>query len=184
MRVDLRPIVSAAAVAALLLACGSNGDEGPSNLPQPRSVLEVSSPAFEDGDTMPSKYTCDGENVSPPVRWTQAKNTDEYLLVMIDADAPGATFVHWLITQIDPQRSSVGENETPSEAVEGVNSFGDTGYAGPCPPEGDDPHGYEITVFALNRHIELAPDVAYDDLLDQIDCCLRASGTLEVAYGR
>jgi Raf kinase inhibitor-like YbhB/YbcL family protein len=167
--------------ALLCAACSSSGDE-PTDLPQKRDVLEVSSPAFEDGDTIPQTYTCDGDDVSPAIEWTGAKDTDEYVLVMVDPDA--GDFVHWLLTGIDAQRSSVGEGEPPSEAIEGVNSFGDTGYSGPCPPEGDDAHTYEITVLALNREIDLASDVSYGDLLEQIDCCLEASGTIEVQYSR
>ncbi len=177
--------VSLLAVALLLAsACDDPAEEGPADLPQPRDVLEVTSPDIEDGGEFPEVFTCDGENVSPAIRWTQASNTDEYLLVMTDPDARGGTFVHWTLLGIDPQRSSVGRNEPPSEAVLGINSFGDTGYAGPCPPEGRGAHTYEITVYALNRDLQLAADVGLQELLDQIECCVEASGTLEASYGR
>jgi Raf kinase inhibitor-like YbhB/YbcL family protein len=165
------------------LAC-DDSDPEPANLPQPRDILEVTSPDIEDGGEFPTEFTCDGANISPAIRWTQASNTEEYLLLMTDPDAPSGTFVHWKLLGIDPQRSSVGQNEPPSEAVLGINSFGDTGYSGPCPPEGRQAHTYEITVYALNRDLELAADVDLRELLDQIECCLEASGTLEASHGR
>jgi len=166
-----------------LVAC--NGSE-PVSAPSPESAdaIEVSSPHLEDGGEFPVEFTCDGEDASPAIRWSRVDNTEEYLLVMTDPDAPGGVFVHWKLLGIDPGRSSVGRNQPPSEAVEGINSFGQTGYAGPCPPEGSDAHTYEITVYALNRDLELAPDVELRELLGQIECCLEASGDLEAAYGR
>lgn len=106
------------------------------------------------------------------------------MVVMTDPDAPGGTFVHWKVFGIDPQRSSIGTDEIPSEATIGINSFGDTDYAGPCPPEGASPHTYEITVYALDRSLELAADVDLRELLDQIECCIQAQGGMQVSYGR
>jgi Raf kinase inhibitor-like YbhB/YbcL family protein len=164
-------------------ACDDSEPE-PTALPEPRNTLEVSSPDLEDGGEFPQNFTCDGSDVSPALRWTQAKNTKEYVIVMTDPDAPGGVFVHWKLFEIDPQRSSVGRGVAPSEALVGINSFGETGYSGPCPPEGRSAHTYEITVYALNRSLELAPDADLRELLAQIRCCVEASGTLKASYGR
>jgi Raf kinase inhibitor-like YbhB/YbcL family protein len=184
MELPLRLLALLFAVTLGAAGCADSDQDEPVGLPENLDVLEVSSPDLEDGGEFPADFTCDGDNVSPALRWTQAKNTDEYIIVMNDPDARGGEFVHWKLFSIDPQRSSVGRSEVPGEAVEGINAFGDTGYAGPCPPEGEEAHTYEISVYALNRSLELAPDASLRELLDQINCCLEASGTMEVSYAR
>ena len=179
------PVVVAlvAVVAMAAIACGESEQE-PQGLPEPREVLEVSSPDLEDGGEFPVQLTCDGDETSPAIEWSLATNTEEYMILMTDPDAPNETFVHWVLLDLDPERSSVGTGQVPGEATQGENSFGDTGYAGPCPPEGDDAHTYEITVYALNRSLEIPPDADLRELLSHIRCCVQASGTLEASYAR
>jgi len=177
-------ILLALMLSVVSIAACDDSEPEPTAPPEARNTLEVSSPDIEDGGEFSQEFTCDGANVSPAIRWTQAKNTEEYIIVMTDPDAPGGVFVHWKLFEIDPQRSSVGRGVEPSEAVVGINSFGDTGYAGPCPPEGRSAHTYEITVYALNRSLDLAPDADLRELLAQIRCCVEASGTLKASYGR
>jgi Raf kinase inhibitor-like YbhB/YbcL family protein len=177
-------VAALVACSFLALACGDSEPEPEQPGADDAEVIEVSSPDLEDGGEFPQEFTCDGDEVSPAIRWTKVDNTEEYLLLMTDPDAPGGTFIHWKLLGIGPQRTSVGRNETPSEATEGINSFGATGYAGPCPPEGNEAHTYEITVYALNRELELAPDADLRELLDLIECCLVGTGTLEATYGR
>lgn len=136
---------------ALLIAlagCGGGGGVG---------RLTVSSPAFGPGGRIPGLYTCDGRDISPPLRWSGVpSDATQLTLSMTDPDAPGGTFIHWQVSMISPGASAVQAGRVPAVATEGTNSFGTTGYRGPCPPRGSRPHRYVITVTALNGGQALA----------------------------
>jgi Raf kinase inhibitor-like YbhB/YbcL family protein len=144
------PRLAAALVAILLAAC--DGDADVAQEPgEGGAMFEVESSAFSEGDTVPRQFTCDGENVSPPLRWSGTpEDATELRISLRDPDAPGGTFTHWLITRIDPSSSDIGQGTVPAGGTEEVNSFGERGYGGPCPPPGDDPHRYVFTVEALD----------------------------------
>ena len=95
----------------------------------------LESSAFENAQAIPSRHTCEGEDVSPPLRWMNApEGTRSLALVLDDPDAPGGVFTHWLGWGLDPAAGGLGEGE-PAPG-EGRNDFGTTGYRGPCPPAG------------------------------------------------
>lgn len=148
--------------------------------------LSVTSPAFEDGSTIPVVYTCDGAETSPPLEWKGGPDATEYAVTAIDPDAPGGDFAHWAVWKIPSSAAGVGEGELPEGAIEGTNDFGETGYSGPCPPEGDDAHNYVFTVYALESGVtgELEPADGAGDLLEAISCCTTAKGTLTGTYRR
>jgi Raf kinase inhibitor-like YbhB/YbcL family protein len=104
--------------------------------------LDVTSTAFEEGGAIPSRYTCDGLDVSPPLSWSSVpEDAQSLVLIADDPDAPGATFVHWVIYNLPPDTRRLPEDvpnrETlPSGAAQGVNGAGRVGYMGPCPPSG------------------------------------------------
>jgi Raf kinase inhibitor-like YbhB/YbcL family protein len=99
---------------------------------------------------MPTRFTSDGENVSPPLRWSGVpEDATELRISLTDRDAPRGTFTHWLVTGVDRATSKVEEGAVPVGGTEGRNDFGDTGYGGPCPPAGA-PHRYVFTVEALD----------------------------------
>lgn len=106
--------------------------------------MKIKSPAFENFKEIPARYTCDGENVSPPLLFIDVPERAKSLaLIVDDPDATrGLTWDHWLIWNIAPRVASLGENEAPKGAIEGTNSFGDAGYGGPCPPKGSKPHRF------------------------------------------
>lgn len=137
--------VSVLAAAALLL--GGCGGLGGTNALSPTPVrIGVSSPAFPAGGSIPERFTCQGRDVSPPLRFSHLpRGAGELDLVMRDPDAPGGNFVHWQLTGIRPSTRSLAAGEVPASATAGPNSFGTTGYRGPCPPAGP-PHHYVITV--------------------------------------
>jgi Raf kinase inhibitor-like YbhB/YbcL family protein len=113
--------------------------------------LEVSSPAFNDRDSIPDKYTCDGLNISPPLVIEHIPDEARSLvLVMDDPDAPHGTFVHWVMWNI-PVTHHILENDVPG--IEGMNDFGRTRYGGPCPPSGT--HRYYFKIYALDDLLEL-----------------------------
>jgi Raf kinase inhibitor-like YbhB/YbcL family protein len=113
-------------------------------------MIQIESPALSEGAAMPTRFTCDGENVSPPLRWSGVpEDATELRISLTDPDAPRGTFTHWLVTGVDPATSKVEEGTVPVDGTEGRNDFGDTGYGGPCPPAGA-PHRYVFTVEALD----------------------------------
>jgi Raf kinase inhibitor-like YbhB/YbcL family protein len=113
-------------------------------------MIRIGSPALSEGDAVPTRFTCDGENVSPPLRWSDVpEDATELRITLTDPDAPRGTFTHWLVTGVDPATSEVEEGAVPAGGTEGQNDFGDTGYGGPCPPAGA-PHRYVFTVEALD----------------------------------
>lgn len=134
----------AAAVCALVPAgCGSSQALAP-------QTLTVRSSAFAPGGPIPRLYTCDGRDISPPVKWSGIPaEATELMLVMKDPDAPGGDFIHWQMSELSPRSTGLGAGQVPAVGIAGTNSFGTTGYRGPCPPRGGAPHHYVITVTAL-----------------------------------
>jgi Raf kinase inhibitor-like YbhB/YbcL family protein len=113
-------------------------------------MIQIESPAFSEGDVVPTRFTCDGENVSPPLRWSDVPpEAAELRISLTDPDAPRGTFTHWLVTGVGTQASGVDEGQVPEGGTEQRNSFDDPGYGGPCPPSGS-PHRYVFKVEALD----------------------------------
>jgi Raf kinase inhibitor-like YbhB/YbcL family protein len=113
--------------------------------------MEIWSPAFAEGDTVPVRFTCDGDDVSPPLGWSDVpEGAAELRLSVTDPDAPGGMFTHWLITGIDPSASEVPEGAVPRAGTEQRNDFGDPRYGGPCPPPGRGAHRYVFAIEALD----------------------------------
>jgi Raf kinase inhibitor-like YbhB/YbcL family protein len=144
--------------------------------------MELSSPAFADGDPIPVRHTCDGEDVSPPLAWTgPPESTVSLALCLDDPDAGRYPFTHWLAWGLTPVAGSLAEGE-PGPA-EGRNDFGASGYRGPCPPPGK-PHRYVFTLYALDAEPELGPSdrrLSFDRALEGH---VIASATLVGRYGR
>jgi hypothetical protein len=126
--------------------------------------LTVTSPAFAEGEVIPDGFTCDGANASLPLRWTKPpKGTEELALVLDDPDAPVGAFVHWVAWGIPPKPRSLPEETLPAGVVEGANSASRPGYLGLCPPPGDGPHRYRITLYALDEAPGIAAGTATAD---------------------
>jgi Raf kinase inhibitor-like YbhB/YbcL family protein len=121
--------------------------------------FELTSPAFEHGQRIPRKHTCEGEDVSPPLAWSGVpEGTRSLALVVDDPDAPGGTFTHWAAWEIDAAAGGLGEGEAPP--FEGQNDFGSVGWGGPCPPPGHGPHRYFFRLHALEGELELPAGAA------------------------
>jgi Raf kinase inhibitor-like YbhB/YbcL family protein len=113
-------------------------------------MFELRSPALSEGDPVPIQFTCDGDDISPPLSWSGVpEDTTALRLSLTDPDAPRGTFTHWLVTGIDPSSSDVGQGMVPAGGTEEGNSFGETAYGGPCPPRGGGSHRYIFTIAAL-----------------------------------
>jgi Raf kinase inhibitor-like YbhB/YbcL family protein len=114
-------------------------------------MLEIRSSALAEGDTVPVRFTCDGDGVSPPLSWSGVPEDSAELRISVrDPDAPRGTFTHWLVNGIDPSSSGVDEGAVPAGGKVETNSFGEKGYGGPCPPRGGGPHRYVFTVEAID----------------------------------
>lgn len=110
----------------------------------------LQSKAFGDGDTLPVKYTCDGEDQAPPLAWSDPPHgTKSFALVVDDPDAPSGTFRHWGAWNIPADSKGIEEGQA-SQFPQAVNDFGKQGYGGACPPEGHGPHRYRFKLFALD----------------------------------
>ncbi len=117
---------------------------------------------WTEGAPIDVRFTCDGEDRSPALRWTAPPaGTVEMALLMTDDDADG--YVHWAVAAIAPSAGEVGEGATITGAIEGVNDFGDVGWGGPCPPKGET-HTYRFMLYALDQQAELPEDFGGDDL--------------------
>ena len=130
--------------------------------------MTISSPAFEDGEMIPSIYTCDADNMNPPLQISDVPDgTKSLALIMDDPDAPGETFLHWMMWNIPPDTKNIEENDWLDGAEQGINDGGELGYMGPCPPEGA--HHYHFKLYALNKVLDLPGDISKPELEAEIE---------------
>ncbi len=115
----------------------------------------LTSASFEDEGDIPNKFTCDGADINPELEIHNVPEDAKSLALIIDdPDAPGGTFVHWVVWNIDPHARLIKQESKPSGAVQGVNSATKNGYTGPCPPQGQK-HVYRFRLFALSTVLHL-----------------------------
>lgn len=125
--------------------------------------MELRSDLFADGENIPAWYTCEGEDVSPPLRWSGVPaGTVQLALTTEDPDAPSGVFVHWVAWGLPADRNGLEEGEIPEGMVQGTTSFGVAGYRGPCPPHGHGAHRYVFSLLALDADPELPPGASID----------------------
>lgn len=189
MRTPIRPLMLFAAIAAAgaLLACAGDDDAVPTfSAGSGSGDIDLTSDAFFDGGVIPEEFTCDGADLSPPLQWDGIPDdTASLALIMDDLDA---NFVHWVAYDMDPALSgidSVGNTETlPDDGGDnGKNSFGDSGYGGPCPPSGQN-HTYQFTLYALDAPADLDPGATASQLGLVIEGHIIATGVLTGTYSR
>ncbi len=150
--------------------------------------FSLTSPSFKDGDMMDSRFTCDGDNVSPNLRWSEVpEGTISLALVCDDPDAPGGTFTHWVLYNIPPLPSDLREGvpalkTLPNNACQGVNSFGSAGYGGPCPPSGT--HRYVFTAYAVSRMLDLEPGASKKQVENAVQNRILGKAQLIGKYSR
>ncbi len=125
--------------------------------------MKLSSSAFTHDDNIPAKYTCDGENVSPPLEIIGVPPAAKSLaLIVSDPDAPAGDWVHWVVFNIPPETKLIAENSVPAGATEGTTSFGKPGWGGPCPPSGV--HHYQFKLYALDTELTLSASAKKADI--------------------
>jgi Raf kinase inhibitor-like YbhB/YbcL family protein len=142
------------------------------------TLLKIDSPAFKNEEPIPSKYTCEGENISPPLTIHDIPQGAKSLaLIVEDPDAPNGTFDHWLLWNIPVTHEL---EEKTNIGTSGINGFGKTGYGGPCPPSGT--HRYFFRVYALDEEIALIAGSDKKLLLEAIDEHVMAMGEIMAKY--
>jgi Raf kinase inhibitor-like YbhB/YbcL family protein len=145
-------------------------------------ALSLSSPAFQAGSPIPQRYTCDGQDASPPLRWSHAPRRARSLAIELkDPDAPGGVFTHWLLWNLSPRARAIPAQV--SRSTQGRNSFGRIGYSGPCPPQGST-HHYVFTLFALDRKPALQRGASPSRFHAAIGRHVVSRATLVGTYGR
>jgi Raf kinase inhibitor-like YbhB/YbcL family protein len=145
--------------------------------------LKVTSSAFSDGGKIHPKYTCDNSNVSPPLRIENLpKAVKSLALIVDDPDAPGRTWTHWLLWNIDPKATEIRENSVPQNAVQGTSDFGSARYGGPCPPSGA--HRYYFKAYALDVALSLPSSAKKAAVEKAMAGHILAKGSLMGTYSR
>ncbi len=132
--------------------------------------LTITSSAFGQDERIPRRYTGEGEDVSPPLRWSGVpEGTRQLALICHDPDAPRPHgWSHWVLVGISPNATGLEEGDAGGY-TEGVNDFGGIGYGGPMPPEGHGTHHYYFWIYALGTEVDAKPGITRRELLDAID---------------
>jgi Raf kinase inhibitor-like YbhB/YbcL family protein len=176
----------AVVVAALVLAvAGCDGADTPTTEPAAGvpDVISVTSDVLVDGGSIPRRFTCDGAGESPPLAWSGVPpEAGALALVVDDPDAPGGTFVHWLVLDVPVADDHVNEGAGPPAGVPVPNSAGSGAYSPPCPPSGT--HHYRFTVYALSRPTRPSAKIGLDEALAAIDDVAIGRGRLTASYTR
>ncbi|MGA7613876.1 MAG: YbhB/YbcL family Raf kinase inhibitor-like protein [Thermoanaerobaculia bacterium] len=149
--------------------------------------MEIRSSAFRDRGDIPPRYTCDGENTSPPIQITSIpREAHSLALIVDDPDAPSGTFVHWLVWNIPVTAATfaegAGRSKLDNGATQGTNGTGSTGWTGPCPPAGR--HRYRFTAYALDTEVDLAAGASREELETRMDGHIFERATLAGTYMR
>jgi len=150
--------------------------------------IKITSAAFEEGEMIPAKYTCDQEDVSPPLAWDSVpEGTKTLALICDDPDAPMGTWVHWVLFNLPAGANGLSENVPPERELDnggrqGTNDFGRIGYGGPCPPGGT--HRYYFKLYALDTALDLEAGARKPQLLEAMEGHILAEGQLMGKYSR
>jgi Raf kinase inhibitor-like YbhB/YbcL family protein len=185
---NLITLLLLAGTGLLVSGCGlfGDGDNSPAELHGFDGLpnLNVSSSSFQHGETIPTEFTCDGENVSPPLEWLEGPaSTEEFALIVDDPDAPRGISTHWILINIPSDTTSIERGSVPDRSVEAETRPAETGYRGPCPPEGEE-HEYRFTVYAVETVIEVSGNAGRNEVLAAIEDHVVAGGQFSGMYRR
>ena len=176
-----------ALVGALFAVAGCGGGNETVSGPPPKApaTITLESPAFKRGGEIPARYTCDGADVSPALRWFSVpRRAKELALLLEDPDAPGGTFVHWSVWGIPASATGFQDDVPTASLQQGKNGFGKVGYGGPCPPKGAAPHRYVFTLYALSQPLAAGNGASGDEVQKAIGDVAIAKGEFTGKYGR
>lgn len=147
--------------------------------------MKLTSSAFEHNQKIPVLYTCDGGNIHPPLAILGVPDAAKSLaLIVDDPDAPGGTFTHWVIWNIDPATKEIPAGQVPPKSQEGINSGGQLGFFPPCPPPAGGQHRYFFTLYALDATLGLDGKATKEDMENAMRGHVMAQSLLVGVYGR
>ena len=149
-------------------------------------AFSLTSTAFRQQESIPTKYTCDGENISPPLAWSKPpKNTLSFVLIVDDPDAPNGTWTHWILYNVPAATTQLPENfpNSNSAAMQGLNSYHQSKYDGPCPPANSG-HTYHFQLYALDTVLTLPAGAARVDVTQQMQSHIIDKVDLTAVYAR
>jgi hypothetical protein len=130
--------------------------------------VKIISSEFKNNEKIPSNYTCEGEDVNPPLEFVDVPEDAKSLaLIVDDPDAPGKTWVHWVVFNIPPETEEIDEDTVPDDAILGRTDFGNKSYGGPCPPSGT--HRYFFKLYALDAMLDLDSGASKQEVLDAMN---------------
>lgn len=145
--------------------------------------MTISSSAFDNNDSIPVEYTCEGEGISPPLTISEVPQESQSLALTVDdPDAPGGVFTHWMIWNISPATEDIEEGEIPPGVKQGLNSAGGIGYIPPCPPIGT--HHYVFNLYALDSKLNLSSHADKAELEEAMEDHIVSQTQLTGLYGR
>jgi Raf kinase inhibitor-like YbhB/YbcL family protein len=177
------------ACAGIVVGCKPAGQANSQTEGVSGMQIQLSSTAFKEGEVIPVVYTCDGENISPPLSWVSVpQNAQSLALIVDDPDAPAGIWVHWVVFDISPTLGSLSEGTSSSGSQDsfgtpGTSSFRKSGYGGPCPPKGK-PHRYFFKLYALDIKLGLKSGASKTDVEKAMQGHILAQGQLMGTYGR
>jgi Raf kinase inhibitor-like YbhB/YbcL family protein len=170
-------------ITLMLAACGGSKEKTTEAPPIP--LISLNSTAFKDTGSIPIKYTCSGQNVSPPLSWdTPPQGTQTLAIITFDLDA--GWFTHWVLFNLPSDISELKEaispqGQLPAGALQGKNNFGKIGYGGPCPPSGH-PHRYQFSLYAVDQSLDLKTGASSNQVLGAMQGHILAMGQLTGTY--
>ena len=182
----MRHLLLISVLVLALAACGGGGGNSEA-LREGAANLELTSAAFDDGDAIPTQYTCDGEDLSPPLSWGEPpEGTESFALIVEDPDAPVGTWDHWLLYNIPASVRGLEEGVPPEAelsdgSLHGQNGWRRLDYGGPCPPSGT--HRYFFRLYALDTPVDLEAGATKQELRNAMEGHVLAVGELMGTYG-
>ncbi len=170
-------------VFCLAIGFGQTGKE------ETMSTFRLSSTAFNNGETIPAVYSCEGRDISPPLTWSGVpEGVKSFALICVDPDAPVGDWIHWIAWNIPATKTGLKDSipaDEQTELTQGMNSWRRTGYGGPCPPGGHGPHRYYFTLYALDvDRLDLDMNAQLGDLKEAMKGHLIGTATLMGRYER
>ena len=182
-----RPLLAALAAAALLSGCGGDDKPAASTLPDAPDTIEFTSPDFKDGAAIPAKLTCDGEGKPPTLIWRGVPSGQavETVLVVEDPDAKDGSFFHWTAYGMTAATGAglAPQGQFPAGTKHGKNTAQKNGWTPPCPPEGDGPHRYIFSLYAIKDASALEDGATPEQVLQKLEGAV-ARGTFTGTYER